>query len=153
MKNGRTRAKGYADWRPQDKTLTLVAGVREILEEYRAHLPLTIRQVFYRLVGAYGYPKDENAYERLCNALNRARRAGYIGFEELRDDGISVMQPNHYAGVEDFYGDLDPSGVSIYESMREDVLAFVAGDVPHIAADEVAIFDRVALSRGQVEYY
>jgi hypothetical protein len=50
-------------------------------------------------------------------------------------------------------GDLDLSGVSIYESMREDVLAFVAGDVPHVDADEVAIFDRIALSRGQVEYY
>jgi len=230
----RTRAKGYADWRPQEKTSALVGAVRAILEEYQAHLPLTIRQVFYRLVGVYGYPKDENAYERLCNALNRARRAGYIRFEDLRDDGISVMQPSHYSGVEDFYGyldhlgsnyerdkladqpvdlrvlceaagmmpqlsrvcrrysvpvyscsgfdsltakyelakacaqtydwrdrptvilhlgDLDPSGVSIYESMREDVLAFVAGDVPRVDADEVAIFDRIALTRGQVEYY
>ena len=230
----RTRAKGYAHWRPQEKTLALVGAVRAILEEYQAHLPLTIRQVFYRLVGVYGYPKDENAYERLCNALNRARRAGYIRFEDLRDDGISVMQPSHYSGVEDFYGyldhlgsnyerdkladqpvdmrvlceaagmmpqlsrvcrrysvpvyscsgfdsltakyelaktcaqtydwrgrptvilhlgDLDPSGVSIYESMREDVLAFVAGDVPRLDAEEVAVFDRIALTRGQVEYY
>jgi len=230
----RTRAKGYADWRPQDKTLVLVGAVRAILEEYQAHLPLTIRQVFYRLVGVYGYPKDENAYERLCNALNRARRSGYIRFKDLRDDGISVMQPSHYSGVEDFYGyldhlgsnyerdkladqpvdmrvlceaagmmpqlsrvcerywvpvyscsgfdsltakyelakacaqtydwrgrptvilhlgDLDPSGVSIYESMREDVLAFVAGDVPRLDADEVAMFDRIALTRRQVEYY
>jgi hypothetical protein len=230
----RTRAKGYADWRPQEKTLALVGAVRAILEEYQAHLPLTIRQVFYRLVAVYGYPKDENAYERLCNALNRARRAGYTRFKDLRDDGISVMQPSHYSGVEDFYGyldhlgsnyerdkladqpvdmrvlceaagmmpqlsrvcrrysvpvyscsgfdsltakyelakacaqtydwrgrptvilhlgDHDPSGVSIYESMREDVLAFVAGDVPRLDADEVAIFDRIALTRGQVEYY
>lgn len=234
MKNGRSRAKGYAAWRPHDKTLTLIANVREILDEYRAHLPLTIRQVFYRLVAAYGYPKDENAYERLCNALNRARRAGHVRFEDLRDDGISVTRPNHYAGVEDFYGyldqlgsryerdkladqpvdmrvlceaagmmpqlnrvcrrysvpvyscsgfdsltakyelakacaqtydwqgrptvilhlgDLDPSGVSIYDSMRDDVLSFVSGDVPRADADEVAIFDRVALSRGQVEYH
>jgi hypothetical protein len=48
----RTRAKGYADWRPQEKTLALVGAVRAILEEYQAHLPLTIRQVFYRLVGS-----------------------------------------------------------------------------------------------------
>src|SRR5918992_5154994 len=99
----RTRAKGYADWRPQDKTLALVGAVRAILEEYQAHLPLTIRQVFYRLVGVYGYPKDENAYERLCNALNRARRARMIGFEDLRDDGISVMKGRHYDGEEGFY--------------------------------------------------
>jgi hypothetical protein len=34
-------------------THALIAGVNEILIEYPEHLPLTIRQVFYRLVGAY----------------------------------------------------------------------------------------------------
>ena len=139
MKNGRTRAKGYADWRPQDKTLALVGNVRDILEEYRAHLPLTIRQVFYRLVGVYGYPKDENAYERLCNALNRARRAGYIAFDDLRDDGISVIQPKHYASVEGFYGYVSRLG-SQYErdklaeqgvAMR--VMCEAAGMMPQLA--------------------
>lgn len=50
-------------------------------------------------------------------------------------------------------GDLDPSGVSIYESMREDVLAFVAADVPRKDPAEVAIFKRVALTRAHVGRY
>ena len=29
------------------------------------HLSLTIRQIFYRLVGAHGYEKTEQAYDRL----------------------------------------------------------------------------------------
>jgi hypothetical protein len=233
-RNARKRPKGYALWSPQQHTRELVGNVRDVLTEYNAHLPLTIRQVFYRLVGVYGYPKDENAYERLCNALNRARRAGYIAFDDLRDDGISVIQPKHYASVEGFYGylnrlgsqyerdklaeqevdmrvmceaagimpqlartcrrysvpvsscsgfdsltakyelaracaatftyqgrptvllhlgDLDPSGVSIYESMEEDVLSFVSKDIPHMDPMDVAVFDRVALSRYQVEHY
>jgi hypothetical protein len=205
--------------------------VTEVLYDNLPYLPLTIRQVFYRLVGAYGYPKDENAYERLCNALNRARRARMIPFEHLRDDGASVMQARCYDSEEGFYahvrqlaedyeidklarqpydvrvlceaagmmpqlattcrpysvsvyscsgfdsltakyelaerctktytykgkptvilhlGDHDPSGVSIYESMREDVLAFVAKDVPGADPEEVAIFERVALGPEQI---
>ena len=50
-------------------------------------------------------------------------------------------------------GDLDPSGVSIYDSMREDVLAFVATDVPHKDPDGVAVFERIALTPEQVGKY
>lgn len=32
----------------------LLDQVREVLTEYKAHLPLSIRQVFYRLVGVHG---------------------------------------------------------------------------------------------------
>jgi hypothetical protein len=212
----------------------LVGQVEEVLREARDYLPLTARQVFYRLVAAHGYPKDERAYERLCNALGRARRAGLIPFDQLRDDGASVMREDHHAGVEGFYarvrelgdryerdklarqpvavrvyceaagmmpqlarvcrrysvpvysgsgfdsltakhglarscmaaytyhgkptvilhlGDHDPSGVSIYDSMREDVLAFLSEDVPHVAPGRVAIFRRVALTADQVRLH
>lgn len=233
-RNNSTRAKGYAPWRPQEKTLRLVGQIREILEELDDYLPLTARQLFYRLVGAYGYPKDERAYERLCNALGRARRSGMIPFGHLRDDSASVMASRHYAGVDGFYGhlrelagryerdklasqpvdvrvyceaagmmpqlarvcrpysvpvyscsgfdsltakhdlarachdnafyegratvilhlgDLDPSGVSIYESMREDVLAFVADDLAHLDPQDAAIFERMALTEEMVEVF
>jgi len=233
-RNNTTRAKGYTPWRTQEKTLRLVARVREILEDLDSYLPLTARQVFYRLVGAYGYPKDERAYERLCNALNRARRSGVIPFEDLRDDGATVMASRHYDGMDGFYGhlrnladgyerdklanqpvdirvyceaagmmpqlartcrpysvpvfscsgfdsltakhdlarychdnafyrgrstvvlhlgDWDPSGVSIYESMREDVLAFVADDLSHLDPGTVANFRRVALTAEMVEEF
>jgi hypothetical protein len=232
--NRRGRAKGYASWAPRPHNRALVAQVQEILSDLRDYLPLTARQVFYRLVGVYGYPKDENAYERLCNALNRARRAGMIPFDHLRDDGISVAQDRYYDGEEGFYahvktlaedykadklarqgvdvrvyceaagmmpqlhrtcapysvpvyscsgfdsltakydlashcaktftyrgkptailhlGDLDPSGVSIYESMREDVLAFVAEDVPQADPEDMAIFERVALQPEHIARY
>lgn len=92
-----TRPKGYHPWRPQQKTQIVLAQVEAVLEEYRPHLPLTARQIFYRIVGAYGYPKTEVAYERLCNYLSRARRARIIPFEALRDDGASVMAHLHHA--------------------------------------------------------
>jgi hypothetical protein len=97
------RPKGFARWRPQNKTVVVIQQVKEILDEYRTELPLTARQIFYRLVGAHGYPKDERAYERLTNILVRARRARIIPFESIRDDGASVIEPRHFDSVEDFY--------------------------------------------------
>lgn len=45
------RVKGFATWRPQKKTLALLEDIDAVLEEYSGYLPLTIRQIFYRLVG------------------------------------------------------------------------------------------------------
>ena len=102
--NGRKRPKGYAEWRPRRETQIVLSRVDEVLKEYRAQLPLTVRQIFYRLVGAYDFPKTEQAYERLGNYLVRARRARLISFEAIRDDSASVMNHLHFDGEEDFYG-------------------------------------------------
>ncbi|MFD8621697.1 hypothetical protein [Streptomyces sp. NPDC059513] len=82
----RTRPRGFADWSPKPDTLRLVEQVRAVLDEYREHLPMTARQVFYRLVGAFQYPKEEKAYDRLQETLNRARRAKLIPMDAIRDD-------------------------------------------------------------------
>jgi hypothetical protein len=108
--NTHKRPKGYAPWRPQKKTAKLIMQVKEVLEEYRAHLPLTARQIFYRLVGAYGYPKTERAYGNLTEHLSRARRAKIIPFECIRDDGMAVMDHAHYADEDDFYRHIHEEG-------------------------------------------
>jgi hypothetical protein len=58
-----------------------------VLQTYRDHWPLTIRQIFYRLVGVYGYDKTDRAYRRLCDVMVLARRAQMIPFKAIRDDG------------------------------------------------------------------
>lgn len=100
----KTRKRGmYRAYQPEPPTRRLFGQVQEILHEYREHLPMTVRQVFYRLVGAYGYPKDANAAERLGEALQRGRRAGLIPFEALRDDGGTIAAPACYGGKPDFW--------------------------------------------------
>jgi hypothetical protein len=64
-------------------------------------LPLTGRQVFYRLVGTVDYPKDENAYGRLMEHLGNFRRAGIVSFEYIRDDGVAVLPPLEFASPEE----------------------------------------------------
>ena len=95
-----TRVRGFAPWNPIQTTLDVVAQVQAILAEYAAYLPMTNRQIFYRLVGTRGYPKTEQAYARLCEYLNRARRAGMIDFSAIRDDGTQSEGGTGYSGVE-----------------------------------------------------
>lgn len=99
---GKTRPRGFAPWSPRSETTRLLAQITGVLEEYRDYLPLTCRQVFYRLVGAHGYDKTERAYSRLCETLNRARRAGHIPFAVIRDDGMSCVEATAWGGTEDF---------------------------------------------------
>jgi hypothetical protein len=231
----RGRAKGYKPYTKMPaKTRALLAQVKEILREYHAELPLTARQIFYRLVGKYGYPKTEKAYSSLANHLVNARRARIIDFEDIRDDGAAVLQTEHYSGEEAFYakmrrlgqgyqrdkltnqavnirvyceaagmmpqlgrvtrrysvpvyscsgfdsltakydlaadvarahtyrgkptvilhlGDHDPSGETIFDAISADVHAFLEVDVPHKAPEGVAVFERVALTPGQIGAY
>lgn len=97
------RPKGYiANYQPQAKTLALLDAVDMVLKEYREHWPLTIRQVFYRLVGAYGYDKDEAFYGKLIDHIGKARRARVIPFDAIRDDGVVTHVMDHFADQDDF---------------------------------------------------
>jgi hypothetical protein len=98
----RTRVRGFAPWSPEKATLALLDQVRGILDEYVDHLPLTIRQIFYRLVGAHDYEKTERVYQRLAEHLNRARRARMIPMDVIRDDGGTLSEPDHWDSAEQF---------------------------------------------------
>lgn len=221
-----TRVRGLASWQPRGKTLLLIEQVCEVLDEYADSLPLTVRQVFYRLVAAHDYPKDERAYARLGEMLVRARRAGVIPFAALRDDGAVIAGSPGFHGKPDFLaavraaaeaygrnrlegqaasvelwveaggmvpqlervadplgvlvyssggfdsltvkydaarrfaerarpsvvlhvGDFDPSGLSIFDSVSEDVDAMVAD----LGAVDSVEFRRVAVTEEQIERY
>jgi len=57
---------------------------------------------FYRLVGAHGYEKTEQAYERLGEHLNRARRAHIISMDAIRDDGGTIIKPHCWSSAKEF---------------------------------------------------
>jgi len=100
-KTGRTR--GYiTDYKPQKKTVALLVDAKAVLDEYRQYWPLTIRQIFYRLVGTKDYPKTETFYKNLCHHLGNARRAKWIPFAAIRDDGVSVVGDEFFDDHEHF---------------------------------------------------
>jgi hypothetical protein len=99
----RTRVRGFAAWTPRGDTQQLLDQVRGVLGEYEDYLPLTIRQIFYRLVGAHEHEKTERAYQRLCESLNRARRAGLISMDAIRDDGSTILESNTWRDTAEFW--------------------------------------------------
>lgn len=102
-----TRPRGLAAWNPQRKTRRVLDQVREVLSEYADYLPLAIRQIFYRLVGAYDFPKTERGYANLAEMLNRARRSGLIHFDAIRDDGQTELVAQCFDGKPGFWRTVD----------------------------------------------
>lgn len=99
----RAPLRGYAEWRPQARARETLSHVEEVFDRYADHLPLTARQIYYSLVAAGHLDKTEAGYDHLCDVLIRARRARLIAFADIRDDGMSVIAPDFYYGVEDFH--------------------------------------------------
>jgi hypothetical protein len=92
-----SRKRGYIeDYRPQQKTRALIDSAIAVLDEYEDYWPLTVRQIFYRLVGAHAYPKTEADYKKLCHHLANARRGRLISFDAIRDDGVSTYNFRHF---------------------------------------------------------
>jgi hypothetical protein len=87
------RPRGFIPNYAPRSSAGLLEQVQQVLVEYQDQLPLTCRQVFYRLVGAYGYEKTELAYKRLLELLGKARRGRLIPMSAIRDDGPQVVAP------------------------------------------------------------
>ena len=88
-----TRPRGFAEWKPSPDSAAVVRMIQDVLHEYEDHLPLTMRQIFYRLVATRGYEKTEAGYKKLGEIGNRARRARLIPFADIRDDGVRIERP------------------------------------------------------------
>lgn len=116
-----TRVRGFQDWRPRKATQDRIDQITELVERYRDEglLPITIRQLFYRLIAEYLLPKTEQSYQQLCEIVNRARRARVISMSAIRDDGFRMDRGSHYEGQSDFFDAVSRSAES-YRIDRQD---------------------------------
>jgi DNA topoisomerase VI subunit A len=132
------RPRGFQDWQPQAKSAALLEDVQQVMQTYRHLLPLTARQIFYRLVATTGYEKTEQAYERLLNMLNRARRARLLDMAAIRDDGAIVAGDNKFSGPTDFlencarWADSFQLDLMQYQPQRVELLCEAGGMVPQL---------------------
>jgi hypothetical protein len=133
------RPRGFVPWSPRGTTQELLDRVRAVLGEYEDYLPLTVRQIFYRLVGAHEYEKSERAYERLAEHLVRARRARLIPMEVIRDDGGIIMRPDMWASAEEFLASVRVQASELMldrtegQNTRLVVICEAAGMAPQLA--------------------
>jgi hypothetical protein len=79
----------------QDKTLKLIETAYKILE---ADNPMTVRQVYYQLVARHIVDNNRGQYQKVCNALVRARKEDMIPWEWIED---RLRQARTYTGYRD----------------------------------------------------
>lgn len=145
-----SRPRGFIDsWKPYKKTRVKLDAIDEILLEYNANLPLTIRQVFYRLVIKSVIGKTENEYDNLCGLLNTARRARRISMDVIRDDGFvggfSVYKD--YWEIDELYKEFSLSANAYKRDRQQEqdnilvVFCEAAGMVPQLekVADDYSV--------------
>jgi hypothetical protein len=133
------RRWGFDDnYAPTAETNTLLLDVDAVLEEYRDYLPLTVRQVYYRLVATNTLDKGDKAYKRLAGHLANARRGRRIPFESIRDEE-TVSKPYVFADLEEFEDELRTSIDSYRRDPQSEEPRYIelwceaAGMVPQLA--------------------
>jgi hypothetical protein len=133
------RPRGFAAWKPQARTQPLLNAIQEVLLTYRDNLPLTGRQIFYRLVGTAGYDKTEASYKRLLETLNRARRADLISMDAIRDDGATTVTAGCFKSAKSFIYSCRYAAEGFrldllqFQPQHVEVLCEAAGMVPQLS--------------------
>ena len=139
MSNETRNPLGYLhDWKPYRKGQVMLGQVKCILAEYAAYLPLTCRQIYYRMIGEFGHPKGEKFERSLYDLLVNARRAREIPFEHIRDDGIMNCGGVWYDDVEGVWRSVDGALAAAQRNKQEgqpqrmEVWCEAAGMVPQL---------------------
>jgi hypothetical protein len=81
------------------KTVRLIQTAAEILAE---HHPMTVRQVFYRLISRQVAENTRGAYQAVSKSLVAARRAGSIPWEWIEDRLRKPRCVSMWGGLDDF---------------------------------------------------
>jgi hypothetical protein len=123
----------------------MLGRAQQIIEGYADQLPLTIRQLYYRMVAEWHYTKGKAFEESFYDMMVSARRSGDIPFWQIRDDGI--VGGGYWPGMTDFlYGrDLELGNYQTDrqhgQDMRLEVWCEAAGMRPQLArvADDYSI--------------
>lgn len=85
--------------RTKDDLETLLNAIQTILNAEEGQI--TIRHLFYRLVGLQVIEKTEPAYHQLCNHLSKWRRSGNIHWNNFSDSTRRHIQPTTFDDIPD----------------------------------------------------
>lgn len=89
---------GYQSYRPSPIAQAVLEASFQICAQYKAwESPLTVRQIFYRLVQERGYAKTENDYKALVNMIARSRRARQGFINDKIDRGLDLQEASDLA--------------------------------------------------------
>ena len=105
----------FIDWRPQKRNRILLEQCQAIAEEYSGQdYKLTLRQVFYVLLGRALIKSSETMYKALGKLIGNARKAGLIDWDTIEDRGRQADRPTEF----DSLGDLIDTALAWYRLPR-----------------------------------
>jgi hypothetical protein len=108
------------------KNAALAERAGEILEDEH---PMTLRQLFYRLVSAGDLQNKPSEYQRLGGVMTRLREAGEVPMTWIVDHLRATLKPSSWSGLADF-GDTvrDAYRKDFWASLPDHVEVFVEKD-------------------------
>ena len=80
-----TNSRRQLTW--TDHQLDKLNKVKDILEELEEYKPLTLRQIYYQMVGKAFIKNNLSQYTMMSNLLKQARIDGYVDWEDMEDRG------------------------------------------------------------------
>lgn len=83
-------------YRTRSETQDFQAAIIEVITDIRQ--PMTVRQIYYRLV-ASGYPKTEELYNKTQRTLLDLRERGCLPYGLIADNTRSFYKPEVYSGL------------------------------------------------------
>src|SRR5438309_680188 len=95
-------ASGKLGRRPE--TEELIARVLDVLSELRDYWPLTLRQVYYRLVSAGIIENRQEEYKKLSRVLTDARMDKLVPWESMEDRSRSMLPSDGWSDEQSFVG-------------------------------------------------
>lgn len=86
-------------WSPKNPTLKVLLPAIKILEQEH---PVTIRHLYYCLIGQSILTKEEEGYDKLVNIMKRARLSGLVPWNWIIDTSRRVLQLSLYDSIKEF---------------------------------------------------
>lgn len=81
------------------KTLFLLTKAKEILSSFS---PMTVRQLYYRLVSKKLIENNQKSYKSLVKTLTNARREGLLSYDDFEDRTRTADKQSSWTGVTNF---------------------------------------------------
>lgn len=85
-----------------DHQLDKLNKVKDILEELKEYKPLTLRQIYYQMVGKAFIRNNLSQYTMMSNLLKQARIDGYVNWEDMEDRGRVYHDLTGWENSDDF---------------------------------------------------
>lgn len=93
----------FKDWRPQRKTVEELDHATRICGEYlEAGFSLTVRQLFYQMVGRGHIENSQASYRRLVSIATNAREAGSLDWDVIVDRTRMLTRIPSWRDPQDF---------------------------------------------------